>query len=249
MSGFDRLFPGRKVLNEVISDGVAQKTGFTGWTAQFAGGVRYNSWATPLAPSSSIGAGTVAIVLAGTTSGPTLVAYSTSAGAPSLGAMPDYPRNVRMYPSTSAFVANASSSAFFVTINGTNQFGATVSDTIFLGGGPGPVDGTVAFKTITSIVIPACSSAGTPFTFGVGNTFGLDRTPLSQASVVAGAVNGTRESTYPVLGAASSSGTGASAAVGAVSFAKGTAKFATAATSSAGALVEISYIAQDTTHI
>ena len=247
MSGFDRLLPARKFVNEIISDGVAQKTGFVGWTAQFAGGVRYNSWATPLATSSSVGAGTVAVILAGTTSGPILTAFSTSAGAGGLG-QPDYPRTVKIFPSTSAFVAAGGSSLSFVTVNGTNQFGATVADTIFMGNSAGPIDGTVAFKTITSIVLPAASSAGTPFTINLGNTFGLDRTPLSQIGVIAGAVNGTRESTYPILGFASTSGNGAGTPAGTVSFSKGTAKFATAATSSAGALVEIAFIAQDTFH-
>lgn len=244
MSGFDVRLPRRLLVDEVITTGTGQKTGVTGWTGQGVG-PRYNSWAAPMATSSSVGAGTVMVLIAGTTSGPTVTAFSSSAGAGGLG-QPDYPRTVKVFPSTSAF--NAANSSAAVTVNGTNQFGVTVADVISLGNGPGPVDGTVAFKTITSIVIPAASSAGTPFTINLGNTFGLDRTPLSAAAVIQGVVNGTRESTFPVIGAPSTSGNVSPAAALPAS-SKATAKFSTAATSSAGALVEITFFAQDTTHI
>ena len=245
MAGFIRALPARVVFDEAISSGVGQKTGIAGWTAQGAF-PRYNSWATPIAVSSSFGANLVAIVLAGTTSGPTLTAQSTSAGAGALG-QPDYPRTLRVYPSTSAYNGAASSSNFLV-INGTNQFNQTVAESISMGNGPGPIDGTVAFRTITSIVIPAASSAGTPFTIVLGPSFGLDRTPLSVASVITGALNGTAETTRGLICPPASSGTSFPAATAAAT-SKATFKFNGSPTSSAGALLEVYFMPQDTLHI
>lgn len=241
MAGFDVRLPRRLLVDEIITTGTGQLTGTTGWTAQ-GGSVRYNSWATPLPPSSSA---RILFFNASTSAATTVTAFSSSAAAPTIG-QPDYPRAVRVCPSTSAF--NAANSSAAVTVNGTNQFGATVADVISLGNGPGPIDGVVAFKTITSVVLPACSSPTTPFTLGLSNIFGLDRTPGSVAAAIRGSVNGTAEATAPVIGIASSSGN-VSPAVGIAVASRATAKFSTAATSSAGALVDIFFVPQDTTHI
>lgn len=241
MSGFDVRLPRRLLVDEIITTGTAQKTGVTGWTGQ--GAVpRYNSWANPLPPSSSVA---ICFFMASSSVPTTVTVFSSSAGAPQTLGQPDYPRAVRVIPSTSAFNAAASSSSF-VVINGTNQFGATVSDSISMGNGVGPIDGIVAFKTITSVVLPATSSGQTPFTIGLSNTFGLDRIAASVAAGIHSAVNGTIETTWPIIGAASTSGNSFPAFALPVP-SRGTAKFATAATSSAGALVEIFFVPQDTT--
>lgn len=242
MSGFDRLFPARKVVDEIITSGVAQKTGVTGWTGQGAV-ARYNLWTGPFLPPSS----SVAVLFfnASTSASTTVLTVSSSAGAGALG-QPDFPRAVRVVPSTSAL--NAANSSVTVLVNGTNQFGASVTDTISMGNGPGPVDGTVTFKTITSVVLPACSSPITPFTIGFSNIFGLDRLPVSASAVIRGSVNGTPESTAPVVGIASSSGT-VSPAGSVASATRATVKFSTAATSSAGASLDVLYVPQDVTHI
>lgn len=234
MPGFDRLLPARKSVNEIISDGFTQPTGFTGWTAQFAAS-RYNSWATPQPPSSS------AYVLA-VTNASTSAATTVTVGLKN----PDYPRAVRIVPSTSAFVSANSSVA--VTVNGTNQFGETIADVISLGNSSGPIDGVLAFKTITSIVLPACSSPATPFTVGLSNIFGLDRKAASGGAAIAAVVNGVRETTFPVVGPGASSGV-VSPAFSVPSPARATVKISTAATTSAGALVEVFFHAQDTVHI
>lgn len=241
MPGYNPLFPRRIVVDEVITTGTAQLTGTTGWTAQGAT-ARYNSWATPRPPSSS--AFVMAAQQASTSASTTITTFSSAGGA-ALNS-PDYPRAVRVCPSTSAL--NAANSSVSVIVNGTNQFGTTVSDTISMGNGPGPVDGTVAFKTITSIVLPACSSPLTPFTIGLSNIFGLDRTPVSPAAAITASVNGTAETTRPIIGAASTSGT-VSPAAGPALASRTTAKFSTAATSSAGALVDILFAPQDVVHI
>lgn len=241
MSGFDRLLPGRKVVNEIITDGVAQKTGYANWNG-FGAVARLNSWAGPFLPPSS-SAYVMATQQASTSAALTITTFTSSAAA-GLNS-PDFPRAVRVCPSTSALVAANSSVAVLVT--GVNQFGQTVTDTISMGNGAGPVDGTVAFKSISSIVLPACSSALTPFTVGLSNIFGLDRTAGNISGVIRGAVNGIVESTAPVF-AASSSGT-VSPALAAATLSRGTVKFSTAATSSAGAALEVLYVPQDTTHI
>lgn len=235
MPGFNPLFPRRIVVDEIITTGNTQATGVTGWTVQGASCLRYNSWATPLPPSSS--ARVLAVTNASTSASTTLTTFT---------AQPDYPRAVRVCPSTSAFVSAGSSVS--VAVTGTNQFGTSVTDTISVGNGPGPIDGIIAFKTITSIVLPACSSPLTPFTIGLSNIFGLDRTPLSTAAVIRGSVNGAPEGTAAIIGVASTSGTVSPATALAVP-SRATAKISTSATTSAGALVELMFVAQDVAHI
>lgn len=248
MAGFNPLFPRRIVVDEVITTGANSvlASGLAGLSGFAGKGVvgRYNSWATARPPSSS--AFVMATQQASTSTTTTITTFTSSAGAAILNS-PDYPRAVRVCPSTSAFVSAASSS-FMVLVTGTDQFGNTVTDTISTGGGAGPIDGQIAFKTITSIVLPACSSPLTPFTISLSNIFGLDRTPSSVASVIRGAVNGTAEATAPVVGAPSTSGTG-TPATGPATITRSTVKFSTAATSSAGALLEVLYVPQDVAHI
>jgi hypothetical protein len=242
MSGFDRLLPARKLVDEIITSGVAQKTGVTGWSGQGAV-ARLNTWTGPFLPPSS-SAYVMAAQMASTSASITITTFTSSAAG--LLNSPDFPRAVRVCPSTSAL--NAANSSVAVVVNGTNQYGATATDTISMGNGPGPVDGIIAFKTITSVVLPACSSPSTPFTIGLSNIFGLDRTPGTVSAVIRGSVNGVVESTAPVVGVASSSGTVSPAsAVGVPS--RGTVKFSTAATSSAGSALDVLYVPQDTTHI
>lgn len=235
MAGYVRTQPPRIVVDEIITSGTALRTGTTGWTAQ-SGSIRYNSWATPRPPSSS------AFVLASTLSS----SNSTTTVTTGITA-PDYPRAVRVCASTSALATGA------VLVNGTDQFGATVQDSINMGGvgGAAGVDGILAFKTITSIVLPAGSSgSGTyvmpSYTVGLSNVFGLDRLAGSVGAVVRGVVNGTVEATAPLIGIPASSYSGGGG--GLASAARATAKISSAATSSAGALVEIFYVPQDMTH-
>lgn len=222
MGGFDRLQPGRKVVDEIIASGVAQPTGTTGWTAKFAS-ARYNSWATPLPPSSS------ARVVAAQ------AATSSASTSLTILAQPDYPRAVRIVPSSSTLISVA------VVVTGLDQFGASATDTINTAATGAAVDGVVTFKTISSIVVPAASSGGTSVTVGLSNIFGLDRQPASVSACIRGSVNGTAETTAPIIGAPSTSG-------GLGSPTRASAKFSTAATSSAGALLDIYYLAQDMTH-
>lgn len=219
MAGFDPLFPRRKVVDEIITTGTVQKTGVTGWTGQGAA-PRYNAWATPIGPSSS---GYIAGLQASSSNGTTSLTISNS---------PDYPRAVQIYPTTSQKASGN------ITVTGVNQWGESATDTIALGGaGSSKLTGSVAFKTISTIVMPAASSgtgtqAAVSASVGVSNIFGLDRQIASVAAAIRGAVNGTAETTAPIMNATYH-----------------TASFTTAATSSAGATVELFFLPQDTKHI
>ena len=59
-----------------------------------------------------------------------------------------------------------------VVITGTNIFGETITDTI-AEGADGTIEGTVAFKTVTSILVPARVSEGNAITVGFGDKLGL----------------------------------------------------------------------------
>lgn len=79
---------------------------------------------------------------------------------------PDYPRIVTIK-------GNAVGNAGNVVIHGTNFAGDAISDTIALNGAT-EVLGVKAFLTVTSIVLPAETHAGTDTTsIGVGKLFGL----------------------------------------------------------------------------
>ncbi len=225
MPGFVVQLPRRVIVDEVITSGTGQLTGVTGWTGR--GEVaRYNSWTTPLPPSSS-----ARVLAASPNSSNGTITITTGL------TNPDYPRAVRVVPSTSQGQTGS------VVIAGTDQFGASVTDTITLASNAA-VDGVLAFKTITSVQLPQSSGGTCNVTVGLSNIFGLDRTPSGVAACIRGAVNGTAETTAPIIGAPSTSNATAPA-VGT----RATAKFSTAATSSAGALLELLFVPQDTTHI
>ena len=59
-----------------------------------------------------------------------------------------------------------------VVITGTNIFGETITDTIAEGAN-GTIEGTVAFKTVTSILVPGWKQDGDAITVGFGDKLGL----------------------------------------------------------------------------
>ena len=59
-----------------------------------------------------------------------------------------------------------------VVITGTNIFGETITDTI-AEGADGTIQGTVAFKTVTSILVPVRKQTGDAITVGYGDKLGL----------------------------------------------------------------------------
>lgn len=79
---------------------------------------------------------------------------------------PDVPRTVTVKGNASGITGN-------VVIHGTNVEGAAISDTIALNGAS-EVEGIKAFKTVTSIDLPAETHAGTDtVSVGIGTKLGL----------------------------------------------------------------------------
>lgn len=90
---------------------------------------------------------------------------------------PDYPRIVTIK-------GNAVGNAGDVVIAGTNFAGEAISDTIALNGAT-EVLGVKAFRTVTSITLPAETHAGTDTTsIGVGKLFGLPHIPFNAAALL-----------------------------------------------------------------
>ena len=60
-----------------------------------------------------------------------------------------------------------------VVITGTNIFGETITDTIAEGADGSAIQGTYAFKTVTSILVPGWTQSGDKITVGFGDKLGL----------------------------------------------------------------------------
>ncbi len=114
---------------------------------------------------------------------------------------PDVPRNVT---ATSGGIG-ADIKAIQVTVTGTNEEGATISETlpIFTVNTPTTVVGSKIFATVTSISIPAHDGTGATTAIGSGSKIGLgDR--LSRNTVVAAYLNNSKEGTDPTVAVSSS---------------------------------------------
>jgi hypothetical protein len=151
--------------------------------------------------------GAVATPSAGSVSAMTAVKYSTTpaigtatyvhaAIAMTSGAQtittgitqPDFPRIVTIK-------GNAGGNSGNVVINGTDIAGAVLTETIALNGST-EVLGTKAFKTVTSIVLPAETHAGTDTTsIGVGNKIGFPIAVPNASTVIAKTFDGAVDST------------------------------------------------------
>lgn len=132
--------------------------------------LEYGSVATPSAGTISA----VAVVKYSTTPAIGTATYVHAAIAMTSGTQtittsitnPDYPRIVTIKGNASGITGN-------VVITGTNFAGATITDTIALNGST-EVLGVKAFKTVTSIALPAETHAGTDtVSVGVGNKLGF----------------------------------------------------------------------------
>lgn len=85
-------------------------------------------------------------------------------------------------------------------IHGTDMNNRTLSETLpaFTVNTTGTVTGTKAFKTVTSIELPAHDGTGATTSFGLGAALGLPQT-LDENSVVAAYLNGVKEATAPTV--------------------------------------------------
>lgn len=98
---------------------------------------------------------------------------------------PDFPRNVTIKGNQGGIAGN-------VVITGTNFAGDVITDTIALNGA-NEVAGVKAFRTVTSILLPARTQAGDTVSIGVGVKFGLPHIPFNAAALLVKLFNGSTD--------------------------------------------------------
>lgn len=104
---------------------------------------------------------------------------------------PDVPRNLTITGSASGITGN-------VVIAGTDAEGVALTETI-AASGTGTVVGAKAFKTVTSITVPAkTNSSGDTIAIGTGAKLGLGHR-LSRDSVLRAFLAGVKEGTAPTV--------------------------------------------------
>jgi hypothetical protein len=109
---------------------------------------------------------------------------------------PDVPRNVTATAGGTA----ADVKAIQVIVAGTDMEGNAISETLpaFTVNTTGTVVGNKAFKTVTSITIPAHDGTGATTAIGTGAKLGLPER-LSRNSVTAAYLNNVKEATAPTV--------------------------------------------------
>lgn len=148
-----------------------------------AGYLKYQFWHNPLL---------------GTTTG--AHAAVTDNGAPQTittgFVQPDFPRNVTATAGGTA----TDIKAIQVVVNGTDYSDSVLQETlpVFTVDTAGTVTGSKAFKTITSIVIPAHDGTGATTALGYGAKLGFN-TALVGNSVILGTADGVYETTRPTI--------------------------------------------------
>lgn len=113
---------------------------------------------------------------------------------------PDVPRNITATAGGTA----ADVKAVQVIIAGTNAEGVAITETLpaFTVNTTGTVTGSKAFKTVTSITIPAHDGTGATTAIGTGAKLGLSER-LSRNSVTAAYLNNVKEGTAPTVATSS----------------------------------------------
>ena len=109
---------------------------------------------------------------------------------------PSVPRNI----TATAGGTSADVKAIQVVITGTNYAGETITETLpaFTVNTTGTVTGSKAFKTVTSILIPAHDGTGATTAIGFGEKLGLpDKLPTN--TVLLASLGGTKEGTAPTV--------------------------------------------------
>lgn len=117
-------------------------------------------------------------------------------------AQPDVPRNLTVTPSGTT----ADVTACTVTITGKDYWGATISENFAITNTQSTATvGVRAFKTVTSVLIPAaCESGGThaaTWGVGIGSKLGLSKCMAAADSFFHAGLAGVKESTAPTIAA------------------------------------------------
>lgn len=110
---------------------------------------------------------------------------------------PPYPRNV----SATAGGTGVDIKAITVTVAGTNYLDAAISEVLpaFTVDTPGTVLGAKAFKTVTSITIPAHDGTGATTSIGFGDKLGLPFYLADGNTVLQAQLAGVKEGTAPTV--------------------------------------------------
>jgi hypothetical protein len=110
-------------------------------------------------------------------------------------AQPPYPRNITILPGGTTGDVKAMS----ITVNGTNFADQPISeDFAFLANATDATVGAKAFKSVTSVVIPAQDGAGATFDIGWGDKLGLPYM-ASENTVLRAIFNNVVETTAPTV--------------------------------------------------
>lgn len=114
---------------------------------------------------------------------------------------PSVPRNITATAGGTA----ADIKAIQVIVTGTNINDEVISETLpaFTVDTAGTVTGSKAFKTVTSITIPAHDGTGATTAIGFGEKLGLPH-KLAHNTVLAASINNVREGTAPTVAVSSS---------------------------------------------
>lgn len=126
-------------------------------------------------------------------SGPTIVLSTSTSGATLWSTRltnPDFPRAITI-------VSTASPNIGGITFTGTDLLGGSFSETLTLNH-LSTVTSVNAFNTITAISIPTNATTAGNFVVGVSASIGLNA-PAMDNSTILGLVDGTRETTAPVI--------------------------------------------------
>jgi hypothetical protein len=116
-------------------------------------------------------------------------------------AQPDVPRNIVV--TTGGTTADCK--AANVTVTGTNFYGATISETFAIADNQaGATTGAKAFKTVSSVSIPAQDGAGCTYSVGTGAKLGMKSCMDSEAHFFQAGLGGAFESTRPTVVASAS---------------------------------------------
>lgn len=107
-------------------------------------------------------------------------------------AQPDVPRNITVTTGGTTSDCKAAN----VTVSGTNFYGAAITDTLAISDNQaGSTSGVKAFKTVTSVSIPAQDGAGCTYSVGVGDVLGLKSCMDVAGHVIQTVFNGVYEGT------------------------------------------------------
>lgn len=111
-------------------------------------------------------------------------------------AQPDVPRNIII--TTGGTTADCKLAT--VVVNGTNFYGTAISENFAIADNQaGATTGTKAFKTVSSVVIPAQDGAGCTYSVGVGSKLGLKACMATADHFFHAGLGGVKEATAPTV--------------------------------------------------